>query len=206
MTARLLLCISSLFLFTTAMAQTSPLPVNLSKYDYVDPQHMVPTAPLIKALEYYDTNYNTVNNKNYISVVDFTQNSNNKRLYVIDMKSGAVVRYLVAHGKGSDPAHTGYAKKFSNVSGSDMSSIGMYLTAEEYSGEHGHSLRIRGLDSTNSNAYARAIVIHGAAYVDPSYTPLGRSDGCPAVEQKYVSGLVDQLKDGSVYYIWAGQN
>lgn len=206
MTAKMLIFISSLFVFTAAMAQTTVLPVNLSKYDYVDPQHIVPTVPLIKALEYYDTNYNKINNKNYISVADFTQYANNKRLYVIDMKSGAVVRYFVAHGKGSDPAHTGYAKKFSNVSGSDMSSIGMYLTAEDYMGEHGHSLRIKGLDSTNSNAYARAIVIHGAAYVDPSYTPLGRSDGCPAVEQKYVSGLVDQLKDGSVYYIWAGQN
>lgn len=205
MTAKMFLFAASLFLFCNAQAQTSTLPVNLSKYDYVDPQHIVPTTPLVKTLEYYDANYSKLNNKNYISVVDFTQDSNSKRLYVIDMKSGAVSRYLVAHGMGSDPKHTGWATKFSNISGSNMSSIGMYLTDEEYTGEHGHSLRIRGLDSTNSNAYARAIVIHSASYVDPSYTPLGRSDGCPAIEQKYIETLVDQLKEGSVYYIWAGQ-
>ncbi|UXR64006.1 murein L,D-transpeptidase catalytic domain family protein [Bdellovibrio bacteriovorus] len=97
------------------------------------------------------------------------QVSNNKRMYVVDMKTGLVTRYLTAHGKGSDPSHTGYAKKFSNVEGSNMSSIGMYVTGAEYSGKHGRSMRLIGLEKTNDQAMNRAIVVHGAWYVDPQY-------------------------------------
>jgi hypothetical protein len=138
-------------------------------------------------------------------VIDFTQSSNNKRMYVINMHTGAVARYLVAHGNGSDPSHTGYAKKFSNSPGSNMSSLGMYVTGQEYDGSHGRSMRLVGLESSNNNAMDRAIVVHGAWYVDPQYTPLGRSQGCPAVEERYIGTLVTQLRGGSVYYIWGGQ-
>ncbi|WP_295900898.1 murein L,D-transpeptidase catalytic domain family protein [uncultured Bdellovibrio sp.] len=206
MTIQLMSFIASLFLITPAFAQNAPPLADLSKYDYVDPKREIPTKALEKALTYYDVYYNKISNKNYLTVIDFTQASNNKRMYVVDMKSGAVTRYLVAHGKGSDPSHTGMAKKFSNVEGSNMSSIGMYVTGGEYSGKHGRSMRLVGLEKTNDQAMDRAIVVHGAWYVDPQYKPLGRSQGCPAVEEKYINTLVTQLKGGSVYYIWAGQN
>ncbi|MEK2645035.1 murein L,D-transpeptidase catalytic domain family protein [Bdellovibrio sp. BCCA] len=206
MTTSLLSFITSLFLFIPAFAQNAAPLADLSKYDYVDPKREIPTKALEKALTYYDVYYNKIVNKNYLTVIDFTQSSNNKRMYVVDMKSGAVTRYLVAHGKGSDPNHTGMAKKFSNVEGSNMSSIGMYVTGTEYSGKHGRSMRLVGLEKTNDQAMDRAIVVHGAWYVDPQYKPLGRSQGCPAVEEKYINTLVTQLKGGSVYYIWAGQN
>lgn len=194
------------FFSAPAFAGPAPFAVDLSKYDYVDPKREVPTKALEKALTYYDVYYNKIANKNYVTVIDFTQNSNSKRMYVIDMKSGLVTRYLVSHGKGSDPSHTGMAKKFSNVEGSNMSSIGMYVTGGEYSGKHGRSMRLVGLEKTNDQAMNRAIVVHGAWYVDPQYKPLGRSQGCPAVEEKYINTIVTQLKGGSVYYIWAGQN
>lgn len=190
---------------TLAQASGSAPRDNLSKYDYVDPQNIVPQKALTKALEYYDRYYDKISNRDYITVIDFTQSSANKRMYVVNMHSGAVTRYLVAHGNGSDPSHTGFAKKFSNSSGSNMSSLGMYVTGGEYSGKHGRSMRLVGLEKTNNAAMDRAIVVHGAWYVDPQYKPLGRSQGCPAVEEKYINSLVTQLKGGSVYYIWAGQ-
>lgn len=180
-------------------------PSHLAPYNYVDPQGIVPSKPLITALSYYDKYYSQLSNKKYITVIDFTQKSSNKRMYVIDMKTGSVTRYLTSHGKGSDPSHTGYAQKFSNTPGSNMSSLGMYITSSEYQGKHGRSMRLNGIESSNNNARSRAIVVHGAWYVDPKYNPLGRSEGCPAVETKYIDSLVTQLKEGSVYYIWAGQ-
>ncbi|WP_415062564.1 murein L,D-transpeptidase catalytic domain family protein [Bdellovibrio sp.] len=206
MAIKVLSFLASLFFIAPALAQTSPSSADLSKYDYVDPQRIIPAKALEKALTYYDVYYNQISNKNYVTVIDFTQTSNNKRMYVVDMKTGLVSRYLVAHGKGSDPSHTGIAKKFSNVEGSNMSSLGMYVTGSEYSGKHGRSMRLVGLEKTNDQAMERAIVVHGAWYVDPQYTPLGRSQGCPAVEEKYIDTLISQLKGGSVYYIWAGQS
>lgn len=206
MAIKVLSFLASLFFIAPALAQTSLSSADLSKYDYVDPQRIIPAKALEKALTYYDVYYNQISNKNYVTVIDFTQTSNNKRMYVVDMKTGLVSRYLVAHGKGSDPNHTGIAKKFSNVEGSNMSSLGMYVTGSEYSGKHGRSMRLVGLEKTNDQAMERAIVVHGAWYVDPQYTPLGRSQGCPAVEEKYIDTLISQLKGGSVYYIWAGQS
>lgn len=203
----LLRCCASMFFLTPTFAQAlGSAPRNhLSKYDYVDPQGVVPQKPLTRVLEYFDKYNSKLGNRDYITVIDFTQSSQNKRMYVIDMRTGAVTRYLVAHGNGSDPSHTGYAKKFSNISGSNMSSLGMYVTGGEYDGKHGRSMRLIGLESTNNNALDRAIVVHGAWYVAPQYKPLGRSQGCPAVEDRYIDTVVTQLKGGSVYYIWAGQ-
>ncbi len=169
------------------------------KYSYLDPDHVVPSALLTKALEYYDANQAKITNKRYIVVIDFKQHNSKKRFYLIDMDSGDVVGYLTAHGKNSDPDFDGYATKFSNTPDSLMSSVGFYLTAETYYGEHGYSLRLDGLSSTNSNARARAIVIHGADYVTDA--PLiGRSYGCPALDMDYYQEVISMIKGGALIY------
>lgn len=201
--AQIIALLASVCLALPALADWSKQ-INLNKYSYVDPSGLVPSQPLKKALAYYDLYYNKITNKNFITVIDFTQTSTQKRMYVIDMKTGQVTRYLTAHGKGSDPHHTGQAVQFSNTSNSNTSSVGMYVTGTEYQGKYGRSMRLHGLEKTNDKAYQRAIVMHPAWYVDPKYSPIGRSLGCPAVEQKYINTLVTQLKGGSVYYIWAG--
>ena len=177
----------------------------LSSYDYLDPQNIVPTIPLQQAVLYFDTNKALIKNQNYLTIDDFTQYSGHKRMYVIDMKTGNVETYLVAHGRNSDPEQTGYATKFSNVSDSKMSSVGFYLTAETYEGSNGLSMRLDGLQSTNSKARERAIVMHGAHYVTPDLDRMGRSWGCPAIEKQYVSTMTSHLKEGSLLYIWAKQ-
>lgn len=173
---------------------------DVSDYNYLDPQHIVPTTPLANAVKYFKANKASIANQKYMTIIDMTQKSNKKRMYVIDMKTGAVATYFAAHGKGSDSNNDGYAEKFSNTEGSLMTSLGFYLTDVPYQGSNGLSLRLRGQQSTNSNAYARAIVMHGADYVNPS--SVGRSWGCPAIERKYVNTLIPALKGKSLLYIY----
>lgn len=172
----------------------------LKLYDYLDPNHIVPTAALETAVLYFHENKAKLKNTSVISVLDFSQKSSQKRWYFIDMKTGSVWNVHVAHGKGSDSNHDGFAEKFSNVEGSNASSLGFYKTAETYSGSNGYSLRLDGLSSTNSNARSRAIVVHGASYVQDSTVIQGRSWGCPAVSMAHRDKVINLIKGGSLIY------
>jgi hypothetical protein len=174
-------------------------------YAYVDTRDVVPSKLKTAALAYYQANASRITNKNYLSVVDFSANSRYTRLFIINMNSGAVTQLHVAHGKGSDTNNDGFATLFSNVSGSNKSSLGFFLTAESYNGKHGLSLRIDGLSNTNSNVRARAIVIHGATYVYNNDTQAGRSDGCFAVSMTEHTAVVNELKNGSLLYAGLSQ-
>lgn len=135
-----------------------------------------------------------------LGIIDFSKHNSEERFYLIDMVTGKVDRYLVAHGKNSDKDKDGFATEFSNVPDSLMSSQGFYLTAERYYGKHGLSLRLDGLSKTNSMARSREIVIHGAAYVNQSVDIIGRSWGCPAVELRFVKEIVERLEGGALIY------
>jgi len=172
----------------------------LAKYTYVDKNKTVNQNMLKNAILYYHKNKASIKNTDYLSVLDFSLSSTKKRFHIINMRTGEVWSIHVAHGKGSDPDHDGYANKFSNVSGSNASSLGIYKTAETYSGSHGYSLRLDGLSKTNSNARARAVVIHGADYVSEASVIQGRSWGCPAVTMSYRTKLIDMVKGGSIIY------
>ncbi|WP_413558489.1 murein L,D-transpeptidase catalytic domain family protein [Bdellovibrio sp. HCB209] len=172
----------------------------LAKYSYVDTKKTIKQSMLQNALLYYHKNLAKIKNTDVLSVIDFSLYSGKPRFHVINMKTGEVWSVRTAHGKGSDPDHDGYANSFSNVSGSNASSIGIYKTAETYSGSHGYSLRLDGLSSTNSNARARAVVVHGADYVSESNVTQGRSWGCPAVAMSLRTKLIDTIKGGSIIY------
>lgn len=143
---------------------------------------------------------------NWMFVADFTQHSKNKRGYLINTKTGNATEYHVSHGRGSGDGR-GNAIRFSNRHKSHMSSKGLYVTAETYHGKHGYSLRMDGKESSNSAARARAIVIHGADYVSKGFIKstgrAGRSHGCPAIHRPLAKGLINKLKNGSLYYIYA---
>ena len=187
----------------TATPQPTPTPGSdgvLSKYQHLDPDHVVPTDLLRAALVYYDANQSRFANRSVIAVIDFAKRSNLHRLFIIDMKDGSVWSMPTAHGKGSDADHDGYAEKFSNTPGSNASSLGVYRGAETYYGSNGLSLRLDGLSSTNSNARSRAIVIHGADYVRDQNVIQGRSWGCPAVPHAYRDEVMATLKGGTLIY------
>lgn len=168
------------------------------EFAYIDRGHVVPPEALRTALAYYKAHRAGLANPYYLSIADFTQYDLNKRFYIIDMRTGDVRRFLVAHGSGSDPRHTGYATIFSNKNETHATALGFYRTGETYDGEHGYSLRLDGLSATNSNARARALVIHAASYVASG----GRSWGCLAVEPSQLNAVVGMLKGGSLIYAY----
>lgn len=187
------------------IVETPPPPTSereqiLSLYDYLDPNQLVPTAALEDAVIYFHKNKASFKNQNVLSIIDYRKRSSEKRWFFIDLKTGAVNSLHVSHGKGSDSNHDGYAEKFSNVSGSNATSLGFYKTAETYSGSNGYSLRLDGLSSTNSQARSRAIVVHGASYVQDQNIVQGRSWGCPAVSQANHRSVIDRIKGGSLIY------
>lgn len=171
------------------------------EFEYVDRGNVVPEAPLQAALRYYKANRGNIGNQEYLSVIDYTQHAGQKRFYIINMRTGGVERFLVAHGRGSDPSRSGYASRFSNEDNSLATSLGFYRTSDTYDGKHGYSMRLEGLSRTNSNALARDVVIHGADYV----ASLGRSWGCPAVEMSVRTRLINMLKGGSIIYAYHRQ-
>ena len=120
-----------------------------------------------------------------VGIADFALPSSLPRLHFADLEAGMVHSFLVAHGKGSDPEHDGFLKRFSNVVGSEATSRGAFVTYEWYDGKYGPSIRLGGLDPYNNNATERAIVMHPAWYADPAmlekWGKLGRSDGCFAM-------------------------
>lgn len=142
---------------------------------------------------------------NLLTIIDFSLPSTEERLWVIDMSCQRIVlKSLVAHGKNSGLA---YATDFSNENESFKSSLGFYLTGEEYNGKHGVSLRLDGLEyGINHKARERAVVLHGANYVNEKQALkqgyIGRSLGCPAVPIAVHLQLIQLIKNKSCLFIY----
>jgi hypothetical protein len=139
-----------------------------------------------------------------IAIADYSQPSREKRFHLVDLASGALTSVLVAHGRGSDPAHSGWLTRFSNADGSYASSAGAFVTGAEYVGKHGRSMRLEGLDPSNCNAMSRAIVVHSAAYVTAEMArtlgKVGRSQGCFTVTADDLSQVMARLGPGRFLY------
>jgi hypothetical protein len=167
----------------------------------------IPLAALDRAFGYLRDHPTEVANQNYVTIIDFDQPSTARRMHVIDLRSGRVEDLLVAHGKNSGE---NVATQFSNTPGSNMSSLGVYLTGDAIvSPKHGPAMLLHGMEPTNDNALRREIILHGADYVSEEFIKkngrLGRSLGCPAVENGVAARLVDELKGGSVMLIYKSE-
>ena len=140
-----------------------------------------------------------------LAIIDYSRSSLERRLWVFDLAQGRLLqREFVAHGRQSGEL---FAERFSNLPGSHQSSLGLFRGAESYSGRHGHSLRLDGLEpGFNDKARERAIVIHGAPYVSDalvrSQGRLGRSLGCPAVSTAVARPLIDSIRGGSFVFAY----
>jgi hypothetical protein len=144
-----------------------------------------------------------------LTVIDYSLPSSQRRLWVIDPERLRVLFHeFVAHGRGSatdeDPDR---AVRFGNESESQRSSLGTFLTGETYTGAHGHSLELIGLEpGLNDRAVTRRIVMHPADYVSASFRAqqggrVGRSRGCPALDPAVAPAIIDRIRDGSVVYV-----
>lgn len=150
--------------------------------------------------------------KPFLYFVDYGLPATAKRGYVFDMKTLRIVDgpFTVAHGRGSSKSRFGAPKIFSNRHGSAATSLGLYLAQETYnfSGKAAGGrytsigLRLKGLSGAfNSNARARGVVAHGAPYVTAKAA--GRSEGCPAVDQKRAKTLLPKLANGALVFLFA---
>ena len=161
-----------------------------------------------KAFQQAVAGYNKIadRKREVLTLIDFSKPSTEKRLFVFDMKEHKLLySSLVSHGRNSG---SNWATSFSNENGSYKSSLGFYLTESTYQGKNGYSLILEGLEKgINDHARQRAIVVHGAAYANPSVIRgggrLGRSLGCPALPQELARPIIDAIKGGSVMYIYA---
>lgn len=139
----------------------------------------------------------------YLAVIDYSLPSTEPRLWVFDLRHAELLFHeLVAHGRNSGDNLTTH---FSNQPGSNATSIGLFRTSETYQGSNGYSMRMDGLEpGTNDKAYERAIVMHGAPYVDADMARetgrLGRSLGCPAVRMGVARQIIDTLKGGQFIF------
>lgn len=160
---------------------------------------------LPKALAALDAHAASIPHRDVIGVVNFAARSGLPRFQLVDVVGGRVLRtMLVSHGRGSDPNNSGWAEHFSNIPGSNASSTGAFLVGQTYWGKHGQSRKLRGLDPENSLAEPRAIVIHGADYVDPARAVeqgrVGRSQGCFAVSRGDIDDLLGLLGPGRLLF------
>lgn len=164
--------------------------------------------------------------KNVIMLVDFRKSRNQKRLWIVDLEDRSVFLHtLVSHGKGYRKGVGGKANgkevvtaaKFSNVTSSNDSSVGGYVvlgrtssTAGSLAGKgvkpkkRGPAAIIDGLDTTNSKAKSRLIIIHGASYVSRSVA--GNSQGCFATHPEDNAKIVNKMSNGGFIYAYAGES
>ncbi len=144
-----------------------------------------------------------------LAVIDYSIASTKPRLWVFDLTNNTLLfREVVAHGQGTGE---NMARAFSNKDGSHQTSLGLFRTAGTYQGGNGYSLRMEGLEpGTNDAAMSRAIVMHGAPYVNVQMAQkqgrLGRSWGCPAVRPQVAKQVIDSLKNGQMIFSYYPDN
>ena len=175
---------------------------NLATNNFMLPQK----KSFTKAMEgYFQLKERGIVQKDILTLVDYSLSSNENRLWVIDLKNNIILyQSLVSHGRNSGNE---FAAKFSDKPESYQSSLGFFVTGETYYGKHGYSLRLDGLEKgVNSNARARAIVVHGADYVSEKFAKqngrLGRSLGCLALKQGLTKEVIDTIKDKSCLFVY----
>jgi len=214
----------TLLILTTVCLLGSSFPSLLSNGSGVHPAGRMSTVDLYQAINFGDTEkpdfemfdkgiegYNRLKEDHKLSgdeiltLIDFSKSANVKRLWVIGLKDKKVLYHsLVAHGRNSGDV---YASRFSNLPNSNKSSLGFYATGVMYTGKHGLSLILHGLEKgINDQAEARAIVMHGADYVSDSYIRrigrLGRSLGCPALPLDVYQEIIKKLAGGTCLFIY----
>lgn len=151
-------------------------------------------------------NEGKVSKADILTIIDYSQSSHNRRLYVINIKTGRLLyNTYVSHGKNSGQE---YATRFSNASNSNASSLGFMVTGKTYVGRAGYSLKLHGMESRfNSNVYNRGVVMHGSDYVNQGRADegadMGRSWGCPAVPQSLSREIINTLQGGSCFFVYS---
>jgi hypothetical protein len=191
---------------------TPEIKTNLNKEAFLIYSQLSADKLSPEAFQFAYEGFNTIRDKqllqndSLLTVIDYSLPSNVKRLWIIDLKNRSVIENsLVAHGRASGDL---MANSFSNIPQSHKSSLGFFITGATYTGKHGYSLKIDGIEEgINQNARERSIVFHGADYVSSLYIQqvgrLGRSFGCPALPPEQNQRIIDLIKGSSCVFIYS---
>lgn len=192
-------CVLAAALGGLASATVRPAPVR----PLTDERPIAPSL-LARALDALEKHRDRIAERDVIGIADFSLPSRTPRFHLVNLIDGRSSTHLVAHGRGSDPEHTGWLRRFSNEPHSNATSAGAYRTGDAYVGGHGRSIRLEGLDASNNNAAAREIVVHAAWYVGEDiighFGVLGRSQGCLAVSRSSLEEVLAKLGPGRLIY------
>ncbi len=174
----------------------------------LDAHRQVRPELMRRAMAALDIHASRIPNRDRMYLVDFQKHSAEARLYEVGLVDGRVRAWRTSHGRGSDPAHTGYARDFSNTQDSHMSSLGAFVSAgPNWGPQQGPNVLLDGLEYTNNAARERAIIVHGADYAEPSVVEqqgkLGRSYGCFSTAHADLQFLRERMGDGRLLFAWA---
>ncbi|MBU1345723.1 MAG: murein L,D-transpeptidase catalytic domain family protein [Alphaproteobacteria bacterium] len=184
----------------TPLPQITPPPL--------DPRGLVRPELMSRAMAALDVHSHRITLRDRMYLVDFQKFSGDERLYEVDLIGGHVTAFRTCHGKGSDPEHSGFARRFSNTPESFMSSVGAYATAGAgWGAQQGPNVLLDGLEYSNNLARDRAIIIHGADYADPDFLAregkLGRSYGCFSTAHTDLPMLRERMGEGRLLFAYA---
>ena len=174
----------------------------------LDPQRLVRPELMSRAMAALDVHSHKITLRDRMYLVDFQKFSGEQRLYEVDLIGGRVTAFRTCHGRGSDPEHSGFARRFSNTPDSYMSSVGAYATAGAgWGAQQGPNVLLDGLEYSNNMARDRAIIIHGADYADPDFLAregkLGRSYGCFSTAHTDLPMLRERMGEGRLLFAYA---
>ena len=174
----------------------------------LDPQRLVRPELMSRAMAALDVHSHKITLRDRMYLVDFQKFSGEQRLYEVDLIGGRVTAFRTCHGRGSDPEHSGFARRFSNTPESYMSSVGAYATAgASWGSQQGPNVLLDGLEYSNNLARDRAIIVHGANYADPEFLAregkLGRSYGCFSTAHTDLPMLRERMGEGRLLFAWA---
>ena len=174
----------------------------------LDPRGVVRKELMDRAMAALDIHHRRVPLRDRMYLVDFQKFSGDERLYEVDLVAGHVTALRTSHGRGSDPAHTGFARDFGNTPESYKSSVGAFATAgASHGAQQGPNVLLDGLEYSNDRARERAIIVHGADYADPDFLAregkLGRSYGCFSVAHTDLPALRERMGEGRLLFAFA---
>lgn len=159
-------------------------------------------APVISALQKKISEARTYARKQQYNeelafLIDMAEESGRNRFFVYSLSGDSIqAAGLVTHGRCNQVWLTG--RKYGNEVGCGCTSLGKYKVGASYQGRFGLAFKLHGLESTNSNAFKRYVVLHSHSCVadkeiDP--LPLCQSDGCPTVAPGFLQYLNRLIKD-----------
>jgi L,D-transpeptidase catalytic domain len=184
--AVLFFLISSAAWYITKFKENPDAAVNKKRIANAPGKKMISTAAQAKLFTRVN-NFNT----NLCFLVDMKSESGTNRFFVYDLNKDSIVNQgLVTHGRCNKSWLKG--RQYGNAVGCGCTSLGKYKVGPSYYGRFGLAYKLHGLDTTNSNAFKRFVVLHSHECVPAQEVtpyPICQSDGCPTVAPSFLKEL-----------------